>query len=133
MQPNQLRLDLLFTYWIGLWFVLYMLGAITTSPKFALVFITIEFLLAFVVLGERSLEFVVANLVTKLIPLCFVIHDDMTTEGFVSTFGLLCMYLVYVWLNNKSISRLYGLNGTRPFTPLSNVLHRHLLKPCQRS
>lgn len=126
MHPKPWRLDLLFSYWVFAWFLLFVTGIVETSPLFALVLVVAEVTCSIVMQPEkRTIAFVLANVLTKLIPLAIVVQAGCGQSAEVwPTLGLLVVYLLYLHINGRSVSQMYL--GARPFTPLSDVLAERL-------
>ena len=81
-----LRYDLVFSYWIFFWWILYILHLTGDyNPKFLLLFI-------------------IVNIFIKIIPIYFVWNHRITMNDiFVSGF-LFCAYLFWLYMNNIPIS-----------------------------
>ena len=100
------RFDLLFSYWIFAWYVLYMLNVVPYNPKLALilaVFENIGMLLMMIfylhVPSNTVIGFLGINILVKVIPLYTVwnkrihLHEDMSRLLYLFLFYLFWVYM----------------------------------------
>lgn len=110
-----MRFDLVFSYWIFAWYLLYMLKFVKYNPKFA---ITIGILENIVLLIFMSLNganrrticyFVLINTLMKLLPFYLLRHEKIRIMDIQATFGLFVIYVGWIFLNNQSLPENYKL------------------------
>jgi len=124
-----MRIDLVFSYWIFGWFLLYV-GKITSfSPKFALMIGLIVNAIMWILMFIYSTplftisSFIVINLFIKIIPLWYLRNERVLLKDIYATVGLFVLFIVWLQINRQSLignmklihdSLLYGKNNT-PF------------------
>lgn len=129
------RADLIFSYWIFAWFLLYIAGMVSISPKFALMMAFLEFAVTFFLVPEQiKTAYLLANIVIKIVPFMLVV-DDMSFSQIevVLTALLFCIYACYLYVNGTTVSRVYGLaqksaSNMRRIAPLTRVIQRGLVR-----
>lgn len=129
---SALRTDLVFSYWIYIWFILYELKFTKYSPKFPLILGVIHniIMLIMMVLYETSRQtifyFIVINTLIKVVPLYYLRHETIKINDIYITLGLFLMFVFWLHLNKQSLignvkvihdSLLYGKDKT-PFIAL---------------
>lgn len=129
-----LRPDLVFSYWIYAWYLLYIFKLIPFSPKFPLILGLIDniiMLLLMLLYGTSPITiyyFIVINAVIKVIPLYFLQTENIKKRDIYFTFGLFLAFVVWLHINKQSLvgnlklvhdSLLYGKNKT-PFMAFIN-------------
>jgi hypothetical protein len=109
-----IRLDLVFSYWIFAWFLLYYFKFTSYSPKFLLIIGIIHngaLLLNMILRGSKMLSiisFITINIFIKILPYYYLRNeqikiDDIYVTGFV--------YLLFVvWLNINGENIIDNLN-----------------------
>jgi hypothetical protein len=135
-----LRIDLVFSYWIYVWFLLYFLKYTIYSPKFALTLGVLDNigLLFFMLIWGTSIKtigwFLIINIFIKGIPLYFLRNDPYKRKDIYFTLGLFGMYIIWLHINNQSLvgnikiihnSILYGKNET-PFMSLLSQIEKNV-------
>ena len=131
-----LRGDLVFSYWIYAWFILYELHIIEYSPKFPLILGIIHnlIMLIFMILYGTSIRtifyFIVINTLIKIIPLYYLRNEAIKLNDIYFTSGLFLLFVFWLHLNEQSLvgniklihdSLLYGKEQT-PFMALVNKI-----------
>ena len=127
-----LRTDLVFSYWIYLWFILYELKLISYSPKFPLIIGIIDNLIMLVVMilygtSIRTIfYFIMINTLIKVVPLYYLRNESIKLNDIYFTCGLFLLFIFWLHLNEESLvgniklihnSLLYGKDKT-PFMAL---------------
>jgi signal transduction histidine kinase len=130
-----LRIDLVFSYWIYIWFVLYIFKYTSYSPKFALtlgVLDNIVLLFLMFIWGtsvKTIIWFVIINTLIKVVPLYYLRSEPYKIKDIYFTAGLFFIYIIWLHINNQSLvgnikiihnSLLYGKNET----PFMNLLSK---------
>lgn len=109
------RFDLVFSYWIFVWFLLYHFRFVTTNPKWLLVFAFIENigLLLTMIYNSYSfydiITFIIINIFIKIIPLILLLDTTITKDDI--KWYVIVIILFCIWLN---------MNGTNI---LSNIMN----------
>ena len=130
-----LRIDLVFSYWIYIWFILYIFKYTIYSPKFALtlgVLDNIVLLFLMFIWGtsvKTIIWFVIINTLIKVVPLYYLRSEPYKIKDIYFTAGLFFIYIIWLHINNQSLvgnikiihnSLLYGKNET----PFMNLLSK---------
>jgi len=137
-----MRIDLVFSYWIFGWFLLY-LGKFTSfSPKFALILGLIENIIMWILMiiyGTPLFTigyFILINLFIKIIPLWYLRKEYIQLNDIYATIGLGVLFIVWLHINHKSLignmkliheSLLYEKNNT-PFISFMNQFKKNIKK-----
>lgn len=110
-----MRFDLVFSYWIFAWYLLYMLKFVKYNPKFAIMIGILEniVLLIFMSLNGANRRtigyFVLINTLMKLLPFYLLRHEKIRVGDIQATFGLFVIYVGWIFLNNQSLPENYKL------------------------
>ena len=134
-----LRIDLVFSYWIYLWFILYIFKYTIYSPKFALTLGLLDniVLLFLMFIWGTSIKtiiwFIIINTLIKIMPLYYLRTEPYKMKDVYFTSGLLLIYVIWLHINNQSLvgnikiihdSLLYGKNET-PFMNLLSKIEKN--------
>lgn len=134
-----LRIDLVFSYWIYIWFILYIFKYTIYSPKFALTLGLLDniVLLFLMFIWGTSVKtiiwFIIINTLIKIMPLYYLITEQYKIKDIYFTGGLFLIYIIWLHINNQSLvgnikiihdSLLYGKNET-PFMNLLSKIERN--------
>ena len=127
-----LRADLVFSYWIFAWFILYEFRFTAYSPKFPLILGVIDNLIMLILMllygtSKRTIfYFIVINTLIKVMPLYYLRNESIQLNDIYFTFGLFLLFIFWLHVNEQSLvgniklihdSLLYGKNQT-PFMAL---------------
>ena len=130
-----LRVDLVFSYWVYVWFVLYFLNYTKYSPKIALILGLIDniVMLFLMIVWSTSLKtiiwFIIINTLIKVVPLYYLRNESFKMKDIYFTIGLFLIYIIWLHINSQSLvgniktiynSLLYGKNET----PFMNLLSK---------
>jgi hypothetical protein len=130
-----LRIDLVFSYWIYIWFILYIFKYTIYSPKFALTLGLLDniILLFLMLIWGTSVKtiiwFIIINTLIKVVPLYYLRNEPYKMKDVYFTAGLFFIYIIWLHINNQSLvgnikiihnSLLYGKNET----PFMNLLSK---------
>ena len=130
-----LRVDLVFSYWIYVWFILYFFNYTEYSPKFALTLGLLDniVMLFLMIVWSTSLKtifwFIIINTLIKVVPLYYLRNESFKMKDIYFTIGLFFIYIIWLHINNQSLvgnmkiihnSLLYGKNET----PFMNLLSK---------
>ena len=100
------RFDFVFSYWIFLWYILYILKLVIYNPKWGLTISLIEntFALALMIFYKNSFIniflFCFINLFIKILPLWTLRKTKYEINGIYSLIILFCIYLLWLKINN---------------------------------
>jgi len=134
-----LRADLVFSYWIYIWFILYEFNFIEYSPKFPLILGVIDnlimlFLMILYGTSRRTIfYFIVINTLIKVLPLYYLRNESIRLNDIYFTCGLFLLFVFWLHLNEQSLvgniklihdSLLYGKDQT-PFMALLNKIKQN--------
>lgn len=107
------RLDLIFSYWIFAWYLLYITNIISYSPKFILILGIIEnIILLFFIIQNGStintiLKFIVINTCIKVIPYYTVRNDIIQEKDIIASIMLFFLYIIWLYMNKETIIQKY--------------------------
>jgi len=110
-----MRFDLVFSYWIFTWYLLYMLKFVKYNPKFAIMIGILEniVLLIFMSLNganKRTIGyFILVNTFIKVLPFYTVRYDTINVKDIQVTLMLFIIYIGWIFLNNQSLPENYKL------------------------
>ena len=134
-----LRADLVFSYWIYIWFILYELQIIDYSPKFPLILgviynvIMLFFMTLYGTSRRTIFYFIVINTLIKVLPLYYLREESIRMGDIYFTGGLFLLFVFWLHLNKQSLvgniklihdSLLYGKDQT-PFMALLNKIKQN--------
>jgi hypothetical protein len=130
-----LRADLVFSYWIFAWYILYAFKFTEYSPKFPLIIgllhniIMLVLMLVYGTSKKTIVYFVIINTIIKAIPLYYLRKGIIKRRDVYFTFFLLVVFVGWLYVNKQNVvGNLKGirdslLNGQYK-TPLMGVLHK---------
>jgi len=134
-----LRPDLVFSYWIYFWYILYTFKLINYSPKFPLILGLIDNIIMLILMllygtSKRTIfYFIIINTFIKVIPLYYLRNETIYIKDIYFTFGLFVVFILWLHLNKQSLlgnikliydSLLYGKNQT-PFMSFINNIKKN--------
>ncbi len=137
-----LRADLVFSYWIYLWYILYAFRITSFSPKFPLTIGLIDNIIMLVLMllygtSERTIfYFILINTLIKVVPLYYLRNEKIRMKDIWFTILLFIIFVLWLYLNNQSLignmkliydSLLYGKDKT-PFMALLNKIKNNFKK-----
>ena len=104
-----LRTDLVFSYWIFVWYILYALKLTKYSPKFALLFGIIDnIILLFLMITFGSSKrtifyFILINILIKVLPYYTLLKEPIKITDIYFTCLLLLIFVVWLHINKQSL------------------------------
>jgi hypothetical protein len=134
-----LRTDLVFSYWIYLWYILYVFKITTFSPKFPIILglldnIIMLFLMLMYGTSKRTIfYFIIINTLIKIVPLYYLKNEPLKMKDIYFTIFLFIIFILWLHLNKQSLfgniklihdSLLFGQNKT-PFMDFINKLKKN--------
>ena len=106
-----IRPDLIFSYWIYLWYILYIFKVLKYNPKLAIIFGMIENLIMFILMCIYNTKkilvvlFIIMFILLKLIPLYTIWNDKIQFNDDIKNTSLLfIIYLLWIHLNQLTIT-----------------------------
>lgn len=104
---HPIRPDYIFSYWIFLWYVLYMTGLFTHNPKFALYIGVLEHLFVLVTMIYYNVKltnilyFTLILIILKVLPLWSLRNTVMSEKDIYTTLGMFLMYVGWIIWDEK--------------------------------
>jgi hypothetical protein len=128
-----MRFDLIFSYWILVWYIAYMVKFTDYIPKFVLIAGILENLVVLFYMvrfgsNMRTISrFIGVNTVIKVIPLYTVRNDLIRMKDIIATGVYFFIYLCWLYVNEESLTGNYkkimdSLIHNRDETPLMKML-----------
>ena len=106
-----IRPDLIFSYWIYLWYILYIFKVVKYNPKFAIICGMIENLIILLLMCIYNTKkilvvlFIIMFVILKLIPLYTIWNDNIKLYDDIKNTSLLfIIYLLWIHLNQLTIT-----------------------------
>lgn len=134
-----LRADLVFSYWIYFWYILYAFKITTYSPKLPLIVGLIDNIVMLVLMllygtSKRTIfYFIIINTIIKVVPLYYLKNEYIRLKDIYFTIFLFIIFILWLHLNKQSLfgnikiihdSLLFGEDKT-PFMALLNKLKKN--------
>jgi hypothetical protein len=113
-----IRPDLIFSYWIYLWYILYIFKVLKYNPKLAIICGMFENLIVLILMYIYNTKkilvvlFIIMFFILKLIPLYTIWNDNIKLkDDIINTSLLFIIYLIWIRLNQLNITD--ALNSTK--------------------
>ncbi len=107
------RFDLLFSYWIFLWYIVYILSVTTYNPTFALVFAALENFMMLAFMYKTKIDtvifFIIIIVLFKLIPLANI-NRRIHTRDIYATMILFFIYCVWLYVNGHTLYYVFKVS-----------------------
>lgn len=131
-----LRPDLVFSYWVYFWFILYAFKITNYSPKFILTLglihniIMLSLMLMYGTSKRTIFYFIIINTLIKVAPLYYLRNEPIMMKDIIFTILLFTIFIIWLHLNRQKLygnaklihdSLLYGEDKT-PFMSFINKL-----------
>lgn len=131
-----LRSDLVFSYWIYFWYILYAVKITSYSPKFPLILglihniIMLSLMFLYGTSKRTIFYFIIINTLIKAVPLYYLRNESLQMKDIWFTGFLFIIFIIWLHLNKQTLfgniklihdSLLYGQNKT-PFMAFINKL-----------
>ena len=127
-QRYRYGIDLVLSYWIFTWYLLYIAGILTISPRLALIIALIEncFLFAIMVYYKipliKLVLFIIINIFIKIIPLYTLRNTPIHIYSELVAIVCLCIfYLLWFYINKINIIEFYKYKVPSP-SPFTNII-----------
>lgn len=103
---------LIFSYWIVLWYILYILKLVSFNPKFWLIFaLILNIFQLFGMLYFKRLfmafTFLIAITIIKVIPILTLINTKITSKDVFAGLILFIIYNGWLYYNNYTLYKLF--------------------------
>jgi hypothetical protein len=134
-----LRADLVFSYWIYFWYLLYAFRITSYSPKFPLILGLLDNIIMLLLMfiygtSKRTIfYFIIVNTLIKVVPLYYLRNETLKIKDIYFTIILFGIFFLWLHLNKQSLfgnikiihdSLLFGQDKT-PFMALINSLEKN--------
>jgi hypothetical protein len=134
-----LRADLVFSYWIYIWFILYAFKITQYNPKFALLLGLIDNIIMLIMMliygtSKRTIfYFILINTLIKVVPIYYLSNEKIKLKDIYFTLVLFIIFIIWLHINKQSLignikiihdSLLYGQNKT-PFMALLKQIKKN--------
>jgi hypothetical protein len=136
---TSLRGDLVFSYWIYTWFILYELKILKYSPKLPLILGLIDNIIMLIMMllygtSRRTIfYFVIINTFIKVFPIYYLRNETIKINDIYFTCLLFLIFIIWLHINKESLigniklihdSLIYGKDQT-PFMSLLNKIKKN--------
>lgn len=137
-----IRSDYIFSYWIFLWFILYLLRLVPYNPKLIIILGIIEVSLTLIYFIYKNaplrkiIKFIIINIIIKVIPLLIIYKDPLRKKDIYATFIFILIYIIWLYINNVNVIEVYQklissyLNKNLPsgsyFSQLYDIIYNKL-------
>jgi hypothetical protein len=134
-----LRPDLIFSYWIYVWYLLYIFNYTSYNPKFALILGLIDNIIMLILMlhyntpRKTIVIFVIVNTLIKVVPLYYLRKVMVKWKDIYFTGVLFLIFILWLHLNKQNLvgnvkmiyeSLLYGKDKT-PIMALINKMEKN--------
>lgn len=105
-----LRVDYIFSYWILLWYVLFMLNVTTYNPLFLLyvaLFLNVLGIYDKLSSMKNTLIYIFIIILIKVIPIYSIRHKTIKIEDIYVSLVLFFIYLLWIFMNDISIKEIH--------------------------
>jgi hypothetical protein len=137
-----LRFDLVFSYWIYVWYMLYAFTPlkIQYSPKFSLILGLIDNIIMLILMimygtSKRTIfYFILINILIKVFPLYYLRNEIIKTNDIYFTLGLFLIFIIWLHINKQSLigntklihdSLIYEKDNTPFMSLLGEIKHNY--------
>ena len=136
MYMAALRADLVFSYWIYFWYILYAFNFTSYSPKFPLILGLVDNIIMLILMltygtSKHSIfYFILINSLIKIVPLYYLRNERIKIKDVWFTIFLFAIFVLWLHLNSQSLignmklihdSLLYSRDNT-PFMAILNKI-----------
>lgn len=107
-----LRIDLVFSYWILFWYILYIFRYTQYNPKFAIGlgifenFIMLLLMFYFNTELTSIFRFIIINIFIKVIPYYSLINTSIYLKDIIASIFIFILYSVWLFINGKTLIEL---------------------------
>lgn len=134
-----LRIDLVFSYWMFFWYILYAFKFTKYSPKFIIGLGIIEnFIMLLLMFYYKTksitiIYFIIINFFIKIVPFYMMLNEKIKISDIYATIVIFLIYSLWVYLNGETVieyhnkifdSLIYNKNET-PFMSLMSYIQKY--------
>lgn len=119
MKKEVIRLDLILSYWLFFWWILYELKIVKSNPKLLLI---IGFVVNLVMLARKMIRhshtvvpFIIINTIIKVIPLIALMNTVITPNDVSASLTVVVIYLFWVLINIETVIQNINNRAIPPF------------------
>jgi hypothetical protein len=105
-----LRVDYIFSYWVLLWYVLFMLNITTYNPLFLLyvaLFLNVLGIYDKLSSMKNTLIYIFIIILIKVIPIYSIHHTTIKIEDIYVSLVLFFIYLLWIFMNDISFKHIH--------------------------
>lgn len=136
---SALRIDLVFSYWLFIWYILYKFKFTSYSPKFLLIIGLVDNIVMFIMMltygtsYKTIIYFIIINTLIKVIPLYYLRNNSIKMKDIYFSILLFIIFIIWLHINAQSLigntktihdSLLYGQNKT-PLIGFINIIQNN--------
>ena len=137
-----LRTDLVFSYWIYFWFIIYIFKWTTYSPKFAILLGVLDNIIMLILMilygtSKRTIfYFIIINTLIKIVPLYYLRNEKIKMKDIWFTIIIFAIFVIWLHLNRQNLmgniklihdSLIFGKDKT-PFMSFINNIKKNFKK-----
>jgi hypothetical protein len=130
-----MRLDFIFSYWILIWYLAYVIQFTNISPKFALMFGLAENIVMFSYIAyigtpiSTLMRFGFTNLIIKIIPIYLLRGEPIRRSDVTMTLLIFGLYNAWLYVNGETLSHVVAkitdsLANNKNETPFMKLMDR---------
>jgi len=119
MKKEVIRLDLILSYWLFFWWILYELKIVSANPK---LFLILGFVVNLIMLARKMIThsrtvvpFIIINTIIKVIPLIALMNTVITQNDVSASLMVAVIYLFWVLINIETVVRNIKNKAIPPF------------------
>jgi hypothetical protein len=116
---EMISMDMILSYWLFVWWIMYELGIVRENPKLMLIIgliVNVIMLLIKIVKGSRTLiPFVIINTLIKVLPLLMLMRTRISEEDVEGSLIVVLIYVLWVILNVNKVKRYMNKRVMAPF------------------
>ena len=103
-----LRIDFIFSYWLFVWYLLYMARITIYSPKFGLIIALIEGVISYMLLKTSSkILFAIVIICIKILPLITLWREPIRQKDIWALFVLVVIYNIWLGVHGMTMLGVY--------------------------
>ena len=108
-----MRADLVFSYWIFTWYLLYISKIVNYNPKFAILIGIIDntiMLLMMIYFGSNMYTifmFIIINTFLKIVPYYTLWNKKIERKDIIVTLFLFIIFIIWLYINNQNLTKNY--------------------------
>lgn len=119
MKKEVIRLDLILSYWLFFWWILYELKIVTGNPK---LFLILGFVVNLCMLAIKMVKhsrtvvpFIIINTIIKVIPLIALMHTVITPNDVSASLTVAVIYVFWMLINIETVVSNINNKAIPPF------------------